>query len=88
MQAEGQLGPEWTLMRAGTPGVPSVNEWLKETLPQGARIGIDPVIVNTCMFPILLIIIKKQDVICRKLSYITFLFSESSIKSQNYVCCI
>jgi Xaa-Pro aminopeptidase len=49
MQAEGQLSPEWTLMRAGTPGVPSVNEWLKETLPQGARIGIDPVIVNTLL---------------------------------------
>jgi Xaa-Pro aminopeptidase len=49
LQAEGQLGPEWTLMRAGTPGVPSVNEWLKETLPQGARIGIDPVIVNTLL---------------------------------------
>lgn len=47
LQAEGQLGPEWTLMRAGTPGVPSVNEWLKETLPQGARIGIDPFLFSS-----------------------------------------
>lgn len=43
MQAENQLGPEWKLMRAGTVGVPSATEWLKETLPEGARVGIDPV---------------------------------------------
>lgn len=43
MQAEKELGPDWTLMRAGTPGTPSTSEWLKETLPERARVGIDPV---------------------------------------------
>lgn len=42
LQAENELGPEWTLIRAGTPGTPSTSEWLKETLPEGARVGIDP----------------------------------------------
>lgn len=42
LQAESQLGPDWTLMRAGTPGVPEIHEWLAITLPPGARVGIDP----------------------------------------------
>lgn len=42
-QAENELGHEWTLMRAGTPGTPSTGEWLKDVLPEGARVGIDPV---------------------------------------------
>lgn len=27
LQAEAQLGPDWTLMRAGTPGVPEVSPY-------------------------------------------------------------
>ncbi|KAL4428500.1 hypothetical protein ABPG75_002589 [Micractinium tetrahymenae] len=42
LQAEAQLGPEWTLMRHGTPGCPEVQDWLADTLPEGARVGIDP----------------------------------------------
>lgn len=42
LQAENELGHEWTLMRAGQPYTPSTSEWLKETLPEGARVGIDP----------------------------------------------
>lgn len=28
LQAESQLGPDWTLMKAGTPGVPEVSQLL------------------------------------------------------------
>eukprot|EP00955_Chlamydomonas_euryale_P063018 358530-Chlamydomonas_euryale.AAC.1 len=37
-----ELGPEWTLMKAGTPGCPDIEDWLAEHLPDGGRVGIDP----------------------------------------------
>lgn len=42
LQASQQLGPEWTLMKAGSPGCPDIEDWLADQLPEGARIGIDP----------------------------------------------
>jgi Xaa-Pro aminopeptidase len=42
LQAEEQLGPDWTLMKAGTPECPEISEWLAMQLPEGARVGIDP----------------------------------------------
>ncbi|KAH6556558.1 hypothetical protein KP509_1Z170800 [Ceratopteris richardii] len=42
LQAESQLGPDWQLMRAGTPGVPSYGEWLRDQLKPASVIGIDP----------------------------------------------
>ncbi|KAL4527940.1 hypothetical protein Ndes2526B_g07731 [Nannochloris sp. 'desiccata'] len=42
LQAETQLGPDWTLMKAGTAKVPEIHEWLISTLPENARVGIDP----------------------------------------------
>jgi Xaa-Pro aminopeptidase len=44
LQAEQELGPEWTLMRSLQPGVPSLEEWLAENLPDGAVVGIDPLV--------------------------------------------
>lgn len=44
LQAEAQLGPDWTLMRHGTPNCPEVHEWLAEHLPEGSRVGIDPAV--------------------------------------------
>ena len=41
-QATQQLGPAWTLMRAGTPGCPEIPDWLAQNLPESARVGIDP----------------------------------------------
>lgn len=37
-----ELGPEWTLMKAGTPGCPDMEDWLADNLPDGGRVGIDP----------------------------------------------
>ena len=42
LQAEQQLGPEWTLMKAGTPKVPEIHEWLIATVREEGRVGIDP----------------------------------------------
>ncbi|PNH10857.1 putative Xaa-Pro aminopeptidase P [Tetrabaena socialis] len=42
LQANTELGPEWTLMKAGTPGCPDLEDWLALNLPDGARVGIDP----------------------------------------------
>jgi len=42
LQAEAELGPEWTLMRAGSGICPDFAEWLADALPAGARVGLDP----------------------------------------------
>ncbi|KAA6418050.1 MAG: putative Xaa-Pro aminopeptidase P-like [Trebouxia sp. A1-2] len=42
LQAEQQLGPGWTLMRAGTTKCPEIQDWLASSLPHGSRVGIDP----------------------------------------------
>ena len=42
LQAEEELGPEWTLMRDGQPGVPKLAAYLASELPEGAALGIDP----------------------------------------------
>jgi len=42
VHAQSELqGSGIALMRAGAPGVPSVSRWLADTLPHGARVGID-----------------------------------------------
>ncbi|KAI5077889.1 hypothetical protein GOP47_0007713 [Adiantum capillus-veneris] len=46
LQAENQLGPDWQLMRAGTPGVPSYGEWLRDQLNPGASVAIDPLLFS------------------------------------------
>lgn len=42
MQAEQELSDEWTLMKAGQPGVPKVEAWIADNLPEKAKLGIDP----------------------------------------------
>ncbi|PKA57435.1 Xaa-Pro aminopeptidase [Apostasia shenzhenica] len=42
LQAEKQLGPDWTLMRSRNLGVPTTTEWLNEVLSPGCKIGVDP----------------------------------------------
>ncbi|EFJ27573.1 hypothetical protein SELMODRAFT_411696 [Selaginella moellendorffii] len=45
LQAENQLGHEWTLMRGGSVGVPSYSEWLRNNLsdPRGGNVPHSPV---------------------------------------------
>eukprot|EP00195_Chlamydomonas_chlamydogama_P009509 CAMPEP_0202892282 /NCGR_PEP_ID=MMETSP1392-20130828/2027_1 /ASSEMBLY_ACC=CAM_ASM_000868 /TAXON_ID=225041 /ORGANISM="Chlamydomonas chlamydogama, Strain SAG 11-48b" /LENGTH=683 /DNA_ID=CAMNT_0049576179 /DNA_START=304 /DNA_END=2355 /DNA_ORIENTATION=- len=42
LQASQELGKEWVLMKAGTPGCPDLEDWLASNLPEGGRVGIDP----------------------------------------------
>lgn len=41
LQAEGQLSSEWTLMKSGEPGVPTMEDWLAEQLKMGQSVGVD-----------------------------------------------
>ena len=42
LQAEQELGEDWTLMRMMQPDVPTLEQWVAANLPDGARVGIDP----------------------------------------------
>jgi len=42
LQAADELGPEWTLQKAGLPKTPKMSDWLKDNLEQGMRVGLDP----------------------------------------------
>ncbi|CAG9464398.1 unnamed protein product [Pedinophyceae sp. YPF-701] len=42
LQASEELGPDWTLMKAGTQGCPEIAEYLATELPAGAKVGVDP----------------------------------------------
>ena len=44
LQAEQQLGPDWTLMREGQKDVPTLSAYLKEQLAEGAVVGLDPTV--------------------------------------------
>lgn len=43
-QAENELDADWTLMRVGIKDVPSPTEYLIQALPDGATVGIDPLV--------------------------------------------
>ena len=40
-QAQAELDHNWTLMKVGVPGVPSVVEYISSSLPSGATVGVD-----------------------------------------------
>jgi hypothetical protein len=44
VQAEQQLGLDWTLQKADTPGVLDLPTWLAKNMPAGARVGVDPLL--------------------------------------------
>ncbi|EEH54876.1 uncharacterized protein MICPUCDRAFT_44647 [Micromonas pusilla CCMP1545] len=41
LQAEKELGEEWTLMRGGQPGVPEPKAWLRDSMPKNSKVGVD-----------------------------------------------
>lgn len=42
MQAEKELGADWTLQKADVAGVLELPAWLAKNLPSGSRVGVDP----------------------------------------------
>lgn len=41
LQAENELSASWTLMKAGMPDVPDINDWIVNNLTAGQKVGID-----------------------------------------------
>ena len=52
VQAEEQLGPDWTLMKAGTEGCPEIPQWLASNLAEPGRVGIDPYLHTVSPVPL------------------------------------
>ncbi|XP_049821340.1 xaa-Pro aminopeptidase ApepP [Aethina tumida] len=50
LQADEQMNCDWLLMREGHKNIPSKAQWLKDQLPFGSRIGIDPKIISQHMW--------------------------------------
>ena len=42
LQAAKQLSEEWTLMKSYEPGVPTIEAWIRDALPAGSQVGMDP----------------------------------------------
>ncbi|XP_063592156.1 xaa-Pro aminopeptidase 1-like [Penaeus indicus] len=46
LQADDQLDCNWLLMKAYMSGTPTILQWLKDSLPSGARVGADPTLTS------------------------------------------
>merc|ERR1719201_489672 len=46
LQAAKELSDDWTLMKDGLPGTPSVQQWLHDNLVDGQRVGMDPTLCS------------------------------------------
>ncbi|CAM9782148.1 unnamed protein product, partial [Chrysoparadoxa australica] len=42
LQAEAELGPEWSLMKAGMPDTPKMSDWLTDHIKPGSAVSLDP----------------------------------------------
>lgn len=50
LQAAAQLDHNWTLMKAGLPNIPTLEEWLVKELAGEDRVGIDPLLISAELF--------------------------------------
>ena len=52
LQAEAELGSEWTLMKMGTAGKDSLSyeQWLNSVLPPNSSVGVDPKLISAKLF--------------------------------------
>ena len=62
LQAATQLGQEWTLMRGGEKGTPSVREWLTEQMRSGSKVAIDPFVHTAGATEKLRVALEEKDV--------------------------
>jgi len=46
LQASKEMNQNWTLMKMGMPEVPSKEDWLSKTLPDGSRVGLDAKLIS------------------------------------------
>lgn len=47
LQAAKQMDSNWTLMKMGLKDTPTQEDWLVSVLPEGSRVGVDPLIIPT-----------------------------------------
>ncbi|XP_014641201.1 PREDICTED: xaa-Pro aminopeptidase 1 isoform X1 [Ceratotherium simum simum] len=47
LQAAKQMDGNWTLMKMGLKDTPTQEDWLVSVLPEGSRVGVDPLIIPT-----------------------------------------
>lgn len=47
LQAAKQMDNNWTLMKMGLKDTPTQEDWLVSVLPEGSRVGVDPLIIPT-----------------------------------------
>uniref|UniRef100_A0A8C9A233 Xaa-Pro aminopeptidase 1 n=1 Tax=Prolemur simus TaxID=1328070 RepID=A0A8C9A233_PROSS len=47
LQAAKQMDSNWTLMKMGLKDTPTQEDWLVSVLPEGSRVGVDPMIIPT-----------------------------------------
>ncbi|XP_036919869.1 xaa-Pro aminopeptidase 1 [Sturnira hondurensis] len=47
LQAAKQMDSNWTLMKMGLKDTPTQEDWLVSVLPEGSRVGVDPLIIST-----------------------------------------
>lgn len=45
-QASKELSSDWTLMRSGVNGVPTLTQWLVENISAGKTVGVDPSLIS------------------------------------------
>ena len=77
IQAERQLeGSGITLMRMAQPGVPTVEQWLAETLPQGGVLAADGLCVSAAMVKTLRGAFEEKSICLRDEDFLTPLWTD------------
>jgi len=46
LQAESELSSSWTLMKSGNPGVPELDRWIYDNLPENSVVGVDAYLIS------------------------------------------
>lgn len=86
LQATMQLDAEhWDLMKAGTPGVPSMSQWLRSTFgnQQGAKVGIDAMTVAMNMYRDMIAAVDKDLILPMTHNIVDALWTDRPARPQN-----
>mmetsp|Transcript_27874 Transcript_27874/g.28141 ORF Transcript_27874/g.28141 Transcript_27874/m.28141 type:complete len:609 (-) Transcript_27874:70-1896(-) len=62
IQATQELSSDWTLMRSGNPGIPTMNEWLCSNLNIGDKVGVDAWLISATEAKLLQTKLEKHNI--------------------------
>ena len=85
VQAEMQLGKEWTLMKAGKKEVPTVAQWIAKETPEDCTIGIDAVLVSLGTYRALKEQIGKRNLVPTEGNFVDKVWEEEQSLPENVV---